>query len=68
MDRDTFHSWLDSYGRARMERDPDAAASLYASDGTYQVTPFQEPMRGRKAIFGILGRSGPNAGGDPVWT
>lgn len=51
MDRDTFQSWLDSYGRAWTERDPEAAASLYASDGTYQVTPFQEPMRGRKAIL-----------------
>jgi hypothetical protein len=34
-----------------MERDPEAAAALYESDGTYQVTPFQEPLRGRKAIF-----------------
>jgi hypothetical protein len=34
-----------------MDRDPEAAAALYASEGTYQVTPFQEPMRGRKAIF-----------------
>jgi len=34
-----------------MQRDPDAAAALYASDGTYRVTPFQEPMTGRQAIF-----------------
>jgi hypothetical protein len=51
MDRDTFQSWLDSYGRAWMDRDPEAAAALYANDGTYQVTPFQEPLRGRSAIF-----------------
>jgi len=25
---------------------------LYAENGTYQVTPFSEPLRGRKAIFG----------------
>jgi SnoaL-like domain len=34
-----------------VERDPQAAAGLYADDGTYQVTPFQEPMRGRAAIL-----------------
>jgi SnoaL-like protein len=50
MDRDAFKSWLDSYGRAWMKRDPEAAAALYASGGTYQVTPFQEPLAGGKAI------------------
>lgn len=34
-----------------MERNPHAAADLFAEDGTYQVTPFAEPMRGRLAIF-----------------
>jgi hypothetical protein len=33
-----------------MARDPHAAANLFADDGTYQVTPFVEPMRGRAAI------------------
>ena len=51
MDRSALKTWLDSYGRAWMQRDPDAAAALYASDGTYRVTPFQEPMTGRQAIF-----------------
>jgi SnoaL-like protein len=51
MDRHAFQSWLDSYGRAWMDRDPEAAAALYASDGTYRVTPFQEPLRGCAAIF-----------------
>ena len=51
MERGTFKSWLDSYGRAWMKRDPEAAAALYASGGTYQVTPFQDPLGGRKAIF-----------------
>lgn len=47
----TFKAWLEAYGRAWERRDPEAAAALYAEDGTYQVTPFREPMRGRKAIF-----------------
>jgi hypothetical protein len=34
-----------------MERHARAASELYTEDGTYQVTPFVEPMRGRAAIF-----------------
>ena len=34
-----------------MSRDPRLAASLYAEDATYQVTPFDEPFRGRAAIY-----------------
>ncbi|OLB19827.1 MAG: hypothetical protein DMG47_03360 [Acidobacteria bacterium] len=51
MDREIFDHWLASYGRAWTRRDPEAAASLYADDGTYQVTPFDEPLRGRAAIY-----------------
>jgi uncharacterized protein (TIGR02246 family) len=50
MNEAMFRNWLDAYGRAWRERDPQAAAELYAEDGTYQVTPFLEPMRGREAI------------------
>jgi uncharacterized protein (TIGR02246 family) len=46
-----FASWLDAYGRAWQNRDPQAAADLFSEDGTYQVTPFVEPMRGRQAIL-----------------
>jgi uncharacterized protein (TIGR02246 family) len=46
-----FDDWLDSYGRAWESRNARAAADLYAEDGTYQVTPFLEPMRGKQAIF-----------------
>jgi uncharacterized protein (TIGR02246 family) len=51
MDRETFNHWLASYGRAWTSRDPEAASSLYAHDATYQVTPFDEPLRGRTAIY-----------------
>ena len=51
MERATFKSWLDAYGRAWVERNAQAAADLFAEGGTYQVTPFVEPMRGRPAIF-----------------
>ena len=50
-ERAAFKSWLEAYGKAWENRDAEAAAALYAENGTYQVTPFVEPMRGRKAIF-----------------
>jgi len=50
MDRETLKHWLASYGSAWISRDPEAAASLYTDDATYQVTPFDEPLRGRAAI------------------
>jgi len=34
-----------------MGRDPAAATALYAENATYQVTPFDEPFRGRDAIY-----------------
>jgi uncharacterized protein (TIGR02246 family) len=51
MDRETFKHWLASYGSAWISRDAEAAASLYTDDATYQVTPFDEPLRGRAAIY-----------------
>jgi hypothetical protein len=50
-DRVAFTSWLDAYSKAWESRDAQAAAALYSENGTYRVTPFVEPMRGRKAIF-----------------
>ena len=51
MNHTAFQSWLEAYGRAWESRDPAAAAELYADDGTYQVTPFVTPLRGRQAIL-----------------
>jgi SnoaL-like domain len=51
MTASAFASWLDAYGRAWTSRDPQAAADLYTEHGTYQVTPFLKPMRGRQAIL-----------------
>src|SRR5260370_9046771 len=49
--KNTFASWLDSYGRAWESRGPQAAADLFAEESTYQVTPFVEPLRGKQAIL-----------------
>jgi len=51
MERTSFEAWLEKYGRAWRDRNPQAAADLYMDDGTYQVTPFGKPMRGRPEIF-----------------
>ena len=51
MEISEFKLWLDAYGRAWEARDPDAAANLFADDGTYEVTPFVKPLGGRKAIL-----------------
>ena len=51
MTPNAFASWLDAYGRAWTSHNPQAAADLFAVNGTYQVTPFVEPMRGRQAIL-----------------
>ena len=50
MDGDSFTRWLEAYGRAWMGRDAVAATALYTDDATYQITPFDEPLRGRGAI------------------
>jgi hypothetical protein len=51
MEQSAFKAWLEEYGRAWMGRDARAAAELYTVDGTYQVIPFVEPMRGHAAIL-----------------
>lgn len=51
MNLERFQTWLNNYGRAWESRDPQAAANLFAEDGMYQVTPFEEPLRGRAAIY-----------------
>ena len=51
MTPNAFASWLHAYRRAWTSRDPRAAADLFTEHGTYQVTPFIEPMRGRQAIL-----------------
>jgi hypothetical protein len=42
--------WLDAYGKAWEERDPEAAAQLFAEDAVYQWGPFGRRLRGRPVI------------------
>ena len=46
-----FSQWLEMYGKASKENDPQASADLFAADARYYETPFDEPMVGRDAIY-----------------
>jgi hypothetical protein len=42
--------WLDDYGKAWEQRDPELAAELFAEDAVYQWGPFGRRLRGRPVI------------------
>lgn len=46
-----FQKWMETYGRASAENDPQASANLFAENAVYYETPFAHPMVGRDAIF-----------------
>jgi len=48
---EVFNIWLEAYGRASTEDDPQASAELFARNAKYYETPFDEPMVGRDAIY-----------------
>lgn len=50
MNTKAFSSWLDSYKHAWEGGDSIAAGAIFTEDATYQEKPFDEPMRGRRAI------------------
>jgi hypothetical protein len=50
MDLTTFEGWLGAYKRAWEDRDPEAAADLFAADAKYFETPFEAPARDREGI------------------
>ncbi|HSG86489.1 MAG TPA: nuclear transport factor 2 family protein [Candidatus Limnocylindrales bacterium] len=47
---EAFEAWLDAYGRASAEDDPDASAALFSADARYHESPFDPPIVGRQAI------------------
>jgi hypothetical protein len=46
-----FRQWMETYGRASAENDPQTSANLFAENAAYYETPFAEPMIGRDAIY-----------------
>jgi hypothetical protein len=43
-------SWLEAYRIAWEDKDPEAAASLFAEGGTYRANIFEEPFVGRDGV------------------
>jgi len=50
MTEQDVQNWLDEYGRAWINGDPDHVVTLFADNTTYRETPFDDPMRGRGEI------------------
>jgi hypothetical protein len=48
---DQFTKWMDTYGKASREDDPQTSADLFSLDAKYYESPFDEPMIGREAIY-----------------
>lgn len=46
-----FKTWMDMYGKASAENDPQASADLFSLNARYYETPFTEPLAGREAIY-----------------
>jgi len=55
-----FAAWLDAYGQASAENDPQASADLFAENAEYYENPFDEPMVGREAIFDYWSKGAQN--------
>ena len=50
MTEQDVQDWLDEYGRAWVDGDPDRVVALSSATATYRETPFHDPMRGQHAI------------------
>ena len=46
----TREEWIEAYGRAWEEREPDAAAALFSEDAVYRAHPLREPHLGTDGI------------------
>jgi len=50
MDIDDFRNWLNQYGQAWINGDPQAAIKLFSENAAYYEEPLQTPMKGTEAI------------------
>ena len=50
MTEQDVQNWLDEYGRAWVNGDPDHLVALFSDTATYRETPFNDPMKGRQEI------------------
>lgn len=50
MNQNELEAWLERYGQAWENRDPEAAAALFSEDARYYETPFIAPAQGRDGV------------------
>jgi uncharacterized protein (TIGR02246 family) len=50
MERAAVVAWVDAYVRAWAANSPEAIGALFSEDAVYSYHPYDEPVRGRKAI------------------
>lgn len=50
MELTTFKKLMRRYGEAWEKQNPDLLLKIFDKNGTYQVTPFEKPLRGHTAI------------------
>lgn len=50
MTEQEVQNWLDEYGWAWVNGDPDQVVALFSDTAVYRETPFVDPMRGRHEI------------------
>ncbi|CAN5836463.1 hypothetical protein BH23ACT10_BH23ACT10_22980 [soil metagenome] len=50
MTAQSFDMWLEAYGRAWIDGDPEAVVQLFTKDAAYFETPFDPPMIGHDTI------------------
>jgi uncharacterized protein (TIGR02246 family) len=50
VDEQAVAAWLDRYSQAWATYDPEKIGALFSEDAVYAYNPFDEPVRGRKAI------------------
>lgn len=53
----TVEEWIEAYGRAWREKDPDAAAALFTESAIYRSHPLREPHVGSAAIHAYWSRA-----------
>lgn len=51
LELEIFKAWMETYGQASKENDPQASADLFAQDAHYSECPFDEPIIGRESIY-----------------
>lgn len=49
--KESVTRWLQDYMNAWKSYDPQAIAALFSENATYRYNPYDEPLRGRKAII-----------------